>query len=121
MKSNLIITELGTKTYQSILGFHREDGPALEFDTGRKEWWLNGKKHREDGPAVEHSGLYEEWWINGKLHREDGPALKRADGAISWFADGESLCLEEAINDSMLKIKYPKLIESMVIYLIYNS
>ena len=25
--------------------FHREDGPAIEYDNGRKEWWLNNKRY----------------------------------------------------------------------------
>jgi len=31
---------------------HREDGPAIEFKSGRKDWFLYGRRHREDGPAV---------------------------------------------------------------------
>jgi hypothetical protein len=32
---------------------HREDGPAVEWADGRREWWLHGERHREDGPALE--------------------------------------------------------------------
>jgi len=46
---------------------HREDGPAVEYSSGRKEWYINGHKHREDGPAVERSDGGKEWWIDGKL------------------------------------------------------
>ena len=24
---------------------HREDGPAVEYSNGDKEWWINGKQH----------------------------------------------------------------------------
>ena len=24
--------------------YHREDGPALEYSNGDKEWWLNGQQ-----------------------------------------------------------------------------
>ena len=27
---------------------HREDGPAIEYDDGDKEWWLNGKQVTEE-------------------------------------------------------------------------
>jgi len=60
--------------YNSSQELHREDGPAREWASGTKEWYLNGKKHREDGPARISSNGSKEWWLNGKLHREDGPA-----------------------------------------------
>lgn len=54
---------------------HREDGPAIEYANGAKEWWLNGKKHRIDGAAIEHINIRDpfegkvytakEWWVNG--------------------------------------------------------
>ena len=37
----------GTKTY------HREDGPAIQYADGSKEWCIDGKLHRIDGPAIE--------------------------------------------------------------------
>jgi len=39
-----------------------------------------GNLHREDGPAIEWADGSKEWWINEKLHREDGPAIEWADG-----------------------------------------
>jgi len=61
---------------------HREDGPAIEYYNGSKEWYINGKPHREDGPAKEYSNGSKEWYINGKLHREGGPA--RIYNTSSW-------------------------------------
>jgi len=46
--------------------FHREDGPAIEWSNGDKEWFKNGKRHREDGPAVEWFNEDKEWWLNGE-------------------------------------------------------
>jgi len=45
---------------------HREDGPAVDTNWGRTEWWLEGKQHREDGPAIEYEGApyMNEWWLN---------------------------------------------------------
>jgi hypothetical protein len=31
---------------------HREDGPAVIWPHGTKEWYQNGVLHREDRPAV---------------------------------------------------------------------
>ena len=45
---------------------HRENGPAIEFATGDKFWYLNGLLHRTDGPAIEYANGSKEWYINGK-------------------------------------------------------
>ena len=37
----------------------------VDFD-GTKYWSLNDKFHREDGPAVEWTDGEKEWWFNGK-------------------------------------------------------
>ncbi len=50
----------GTKIY------HREDGPAIEFDYGHKEWFVNGKIHREDGPAVIYKDGSFAWYLSSK-------------------------------------------------------
>lgn len=31
-----------------------------------KKWYKNGKLHRDDGPAVEYSDGYKEWFLNGE-------------------------------------------------------
>ena len=68
---------------------HREDGPAVEYANGGKEWFLNGKLHREDGPAWEDADGSKFWYLNGKLHREDGPAIERTNGAKVWYLNGK--------------------------------
>ena len=40
---------------------HRLDGPAREFNSGTKQWWINGLLHREDGPAVEYINGTKSW------------------------------------------------------------
>ena len=50
---------------------HRLDGPAVEWDYGTKEWYLNGQYHREDGPAIEWSDGDKEWYINGKRYNSE--------------------------------------------------
>jgi len=32
--------------YNGLL--HRVDGPAIEYDTGATEWWLNDKQYTEE-------------------------------------------------------------------------
>ena len=76
---------------------HREDGPAVEWADGYKEWYINGKRHREDGPAIETADGYKWWYIDGKRHREDGPAIEYANGNKGWWIDGKSIT-EEKFN-----------------------
>ena len=67
---------------------HREDGPAIEWSNGSKNWCINGKLHREDGPAIILSNGYKGWLINGKKHRVDGPAIEWYDGTKWWYLNG---------------------------------
>ena len=67
------------KEYTSITGskyyykdvvkdiLHREDGPAIEWSDGDKDWYLNGRLHRVGGPAIEREGDSDAWYINGKF------------------------------------------------------
>lgn len=69
---------------------HRVDGPAIEWENGNVEWWLNDFLDRENGPAVQFyhdESTIEEWWRNGKLHRENGPAVSDEHGQL-WFRKG---------------------------------
>jgi hypothetical protein len=50
---------------------HREDGPAIEYTDGTKQWWANGKPHRVDGPAVEHSDGTKVWYLHGTYIRSE--------------------------------------------------
>lgn len=75
--------------------FHREDGPAVEYAGGDKQWWVDGQLNRTDGPAVENSNGCKEWWVKGRLHRTDGPAIEFANGRKSWYIEGEPLSESE--------------------------
>jgi hypothetical protein len=70
---------------------HRTDGPAIKYDNGDREWWVNGKRHRTDGPAVVRADYYQEYWQNNKLHRTDGPAVIHAEGYQEWWVNGKFL------------------------------
>jgi hypothetical protein len=65
--------------------WHRTDGPAVEWISGTKEWFIDGKRHRKDGPAAEYplGGRY--WFINGKHHRLNGPASISSAGTKTWW------------------------------------
>ncbi len=50
---------------------HREDGPAVEYISGLKEWHIRGLRHREDGPAVVFGDETIEWWLNDELYTKE--------------------------------------------------
>ena len=89
------VYDSGAKEWYLNGKLHREDGPAVEDDGGHKHWYLNGKLHREDGPAIEWADGDKSWWLNDKLHREDGPAIEWANGNKCWFLNGEKVTEEE--------------------------
>ena len=74
MKEQYIeIDKYGDKSYYSdkeMTILHREDGPAIEYTSGCKEWYINGYPHREDGPAYEAASGYKQWYINGYILTE---------------------------------------------------
>jgi hypothetical protein len=62
------------------------------------EWWkFDGSKlHREDDlPAVEYPSGIKHWYKNGKKHRETGPAVVWPDGDRSYFLEGEFFYTEK--------------------------
>jgi hypothetical protein len=68
---------------------HQENGPAIVWKNGQRDWFLNGKRHRIDGPAVIEQNGKTEWWVNDKRHREDGPAFEHINGRKEWFFNGK--------------------------------
>jgi hypothetical protein len=75
------------------------------FDSGDRFWYNQDDRfHREDGPAIEWADGMKEWWVNGRLHREDGPAVESVDGTKIWYLNGEELT-EEEFNWRTNKIK----------------
>lgn len=95
MAQYIFISNNGDKFYhkdREMKILHREDGPACEWISGNKSWWVDGKLHREDGPAIDSSYNGDKYWfLNGKKHREDGPAYEGADGTKKWFHHGQQL------------------------------
>jgi hypothetical protein len=86
--------------------YNREDGPAIEYSYGTKEWWINGKLHRENKPAIECFNGDKYWYKNDKLHREDGPAMEYANGFKAYYLNGEKV--EEKDLPMNKKEEWPK-------------
>ena len=99
------------KEYRNKLGqLHREDGPAVKYKDGHKEWYINDKLHREDGPAIEWSSGVKEWYINGLRHRTDGPAIEYSDGSKLWYLNDIKYS-EEEYQQEVIKLKLKRLVQ----------
>lgn len=48
-------------------------------------WYENNRLHREDGPAVEWSDGYKEWWIHGVEYTEEKFNLWRQNKLLNEF------------------------------------
>ncbi len=51
----------------------------VEFPSGTKFWFKNGKLHREDGPAIIRDDGNVEYWI------DDKPITKEAQEMFGWL------------------------------------
>ena len=89
---------------------HRTDGPAIEYDSGSKYWYVNGIPHREDDlPAKERYNGDKYWYLNGKMHRENGPAIILCDGYKQWYLNGVNY-KEEEYQEELIKLKLKRLV-----------
>ncbi len=62
---------------------HKEDGPAIQYTNGDKEWWINGLLHRIDGPAIAYGYRRKEYYLlNKEYSYEDWLAIK--DYPLLW-------------------------------------
>ena len=120
MESEWLIFSNGTKEWRLNNQLHREDGPAVEWSDGVKEWYLNGQRHREDGPAIECLNDHKEWYLNDRLHREDGPAIENPNGYTTWWLNNQQLTEKQLLSET-IKIDYPNLYNSYLIYQIMGS
>ena len=75
--------------YNSKGQLHRENGPAVEFSNGSKEWFHNGKLHREDGPAVEYTNGNKYWYLNNVQYTESefNAKMKKSELDYELLAD----------------------------------
>ena len=70
---------------------HRENGLAVDYTNGHKEWWQNDQLHRIDGPAIEWRDGDKRWYQNGQRHRIDGPAVMYANGNKAWYINDNAM------------------------------
>jgi|SaaInlStandDraft_1057018.scaffolds.fasta_scaffold108242_2 hypothetical protein len=76
----------GTITWRSEEGVvHREDGPAITFDDGTEEWYLDGIPHNPNGPAITDSLGNKKWYYKGMKHRVGGPAIEFSNGDYVYY------------------------------------
>ena len=48
--------------------FHRVNGPARIFPSGKEEWYLQGKRHNLNGPAIIYPDRRERWHNDGTFN-----------------------------------------------------
>jgi hypothetical protein len=69
-------------------------------------YWKGYLIHKVNGPAIEYYSGSKEWWLNGQLHRKDGPAIERFNKNFFWYLYGERYSKEEFFK--VLKLKNSK-------------
>jgi hypothetical protein len=85
--------------------YHREDGPAIEWATGDKYWYLNDELHRVDGPAIERANGDKEWWLNGQRLYVNGEKMlvsKEDLDHIGFFKDVVFIVEADSFSRHML-------------------
>lgn len=79
----------------------------------------NGKVHRDDGAAIEYYSGHKEWHVNGQYHREDGPACIYSTGLIYFYYKGKcygSKVQFKTNNSWLKKVAELKYLESLEIF-----
>jgi len=79
---------------------------SCEVFNGIKYWMINGQYHREDGPAIEWDNGDKSWYFHGYLHRLDGPAVEYTDGTKYWWYHGKRIsCSSQEEFEKLIKLK----------------
>ena len=75
--------------------------------SGDKYWFAeNGLLHRDDGPAVEYANGDKQWYVNGFRHRDNAPAVEYVSGAKRWYYWGVFIdCDTQEEFEAHLKLK----------------
>jgi hypothetical protein len=94
---------LSTKEQKNFTGI-------VKWNNDNIEYFKNGKWHREDGPAMIWQSGGKSWYFKGKLHNLNGPAKIYPDGREGYFIHGEPTTKEavEFLRD-LYKLKNIKL------------
>lgn len=91
-----VVDVYGTIRYYNTQNqLHNDEGPAVEFISGVKEWFYRGMRHNSHGPAIiEATGtLY--YYLYDKTHRIDGPAIIWSDGDIEYWIEGNPIEIKD--------------------------
>jgi hypothetical protein len=92
MQPVMSIDSDGDEVWRTYNGYHREDGPAIVWQSGRKDWRVHDKHHRTDGPAIEFANGAVYWYLND-IHMSFD----------QWLDKNQELTDEEKV---MLKLRY---------------
>jgi hypothetical protein len=105
IKDGLVVDECGNRFWYYDGLLHREDGPAVEMNSGEWEWLFHGIWHRVGGPAIK-SGLAFYWYDRGKIHRANGPAVEWHDGRSNWYYRGKRVeCSSNEEFNKLIKFR----------------
>ena len=77
-----------------------KEQPECKVDEwGNKEWFLNRKLHREDGPAIEYADGDKQWFLHGEeAHPETIVDYHLMRGTFCYY-DPETQTLHFAENE----------------------
>jgi len=60
---------ISLKNYLNLSEKVKNNGSFCVFyELGGKDYYVNGKKHRENGPAVEYYNGIKDWYLNGLFY-----------------------------------------------------
>ncbi len=90
---------------------HREDGPAVIYNSGEENWYKKGRIHRENGLPAIIKKEYKLYIVNGKKHNEYGPGYENIDGTIWWYLNDTLYMDEEEYKQELIKLKLKRLVE----------
>jgi hypothetical protein len=78
----------------------------IKFSHGDIFYIMNGGRHREEGPAIIYQSGTKCWYQNDQLHREDGPAVEFNSGKKYWYYHGEEInCSTQKEFERLIKLK----------------
>lgn len=96
---------------------HLSDGTIkFVYKNDEVEYIKNGKYHRIDGPARKYVSGRLEWYYDGLLHNLGGPAVIAANGHQRYFIAGQAATIEmlDWINEN--NMKYPFTNEQQMLF-----
>ena len=94
------VFENGSKSWRLNGELHREEGPAVEWATGEKEWWLNGKRVTEEEHKRRTTGITMDDALeaaDGVILREQAERIAELEEQVSWLKTTLDTVLE-ALN-----------------------